>query len=275
MKTVFFNSSHASPTLKSQYTLSLPGGLTLREGDTIALQSLTAPYCVFNISSFYNNNSFSYIFNGTTYTMTVRDGYYTITDLNNLLQATMKANGHYRLDSVGTEVYYLKIYYNPNLYAVQLNCSVISSTLPVGYTNPQNFYTSGADTCMQLVIPATNITQMFGFVPGTYPAAPQSTAYSTVSTKTPNGAQVNSFILTCSLVNNTLNPSRSDAFYSFAPNVSFGQNINVQPNNLIWMPTRAGSYSSITIQFLDQNYGTIQNWQDTNVAVQLLIKSST
>ena len=65
MQALFFNSSHVDLNQKSRYTLQLPNGLVIRPGDQVALQSLQVPYCVFNISSYYQNNQLGYIYNNT------------------------------------------------------------------------------------------------------------------------------------------------------------------------------------------------------------------
>jgi hypothetical protein len=166
----------------------------------------------------YNNNYFGYKFNGITYTINLLDGYYDMNDLNAQLQNAFYTNGHYRVQSNGDYFYPAQLQYNPNLYAIQLNTFVITSTLPSGWTNRANFNVV-ADTSVQLYIPDTNIKNVFGYNAGYYPPNPSSTIYSKISDFTPIGSPLNSIIMKCNLVDNKL-CIPSDILYAITPNVS-------------------------------------------------------
>jgi hypothetical protein len=280
MKTLILNNSHVvAGSDNSIYSFKFPGGgIALKHGDQIGVQFIQVPYCWYNISAANNNNSFGYKLKGVTYTITITDGFYNTQDLNFLMQSAMYNNGHYLLDSDDNEYYFAQLTTNANLYAIQFDAFVIPQTLPVGYTNPANVLyntvTFTGDTCMQLYVPDTLFKNIIGFSTGSYPAAVQSTIYSITSnaTNAPNLTPVNSIIMRCSLCDNkyTVPP---DVMYSFSPNTTFGNNIVINPASIAWIDCKVGSFTQLDIQFMDQNFNPMQ-WRDSNICVQLLIKSA-
>lgn len=89
---------------KSQYAYNLiNGGVTVPEGSLMCISKVTIPHSWFNINSaLYNNNSFQYTFPTSTgkqtFTITLANGYYNDTTINNYLQTQMIANGQYLVD---------------------------------------------------------------------------------------------------------------------------------------------------------------------------------
>ena len=88
-------------TNNSQYSFKFPlGAIDVYDEATIQLSSLTIPYSMQNVNSYYGNNGFSYYAPScasgqTLYNINLPNGFYTINDLNNALQSTLKTNGHY------------------------------------------------------------------------------------------------------------------------------------------------------------------------------------
>ena len=244
------------------------GGITLKKGDKIALSSIVIPYSVFNLTNLYNNNYFGYNFNGQYYKISIQDGYYDMTDLNIILQNYFFSNGHYRLQPDGIVWYPGQLQYNPNLYSVQFNAFVITQTIPSKWTNPANFNVN-SDTTIQLVIPNTNIKNIFGFNPASYPTNPQSTNYQVVSQFTPNGSPLNTVILQCNLVDNKV-CIPNDILYSYAPNVSFGVNQIEKATQYSWADCRVGQFTTLDIKFCDENFNNIV-MQDNNICMLILL----
>lgn len=277
MRTLIFNNTNVvAGSNNSKYSYNfIGGGFKFNKGDKICVQSIQLPYSWFNISSTNNNNSFGYKLNGTTYNINLQNGFYQVSDLNNILQATLIANGHYLIDVNGNNVYYCQLTTNTALYAIQFDSIPIPATLPAGYTNPSNVLynsvTFSTPTTIQLVIPSNNMTLLLGFNAGTYPTTPQTSTYSVISNRTPNLTPVNSVVMRCSAIyNNQVLPS--DILYSFSPNTTFGSNIVITPSVEGWITCKEGTYSSIDITFVDQNYSSIY-MNDNNICCQLLIKS--
>jgi hypothetical protein len=78
------------------------GGFTCNDYE-MCVSSVTLPYSFYNVSSYYSNKTFSLIFPtaGTTiqYDITLPDGFYTVTTINNYIQLECQTRGAYLLDS--------------------------------------------------------------------------------------------------------------------------------------------------------------------------------
>lgn len=270
------NSSNVFGPNKNTYIYNFIGGnFTINEGAEIAISSITIPYSWYNVSTFYNNNTFQFTWTvGTTlstYTVTLPNGFYTVTDINYYLQNYCISNGFYLVNSSGQNVYYLTMSYNTNYYGINILEFPVPTSLPSGYTQPTNWagYPTTA-TCPKFILPATgSIGPIIGYTPGTYGIG-GTNAQSFLSNTTPNGANINSVIVRCNLVNNKIS-SPTDIIDSFPINSAYGANINYVPNFEKWIKIQKGTYSSFTISFYDQNLNPIQIL-DSNVLITLLIR---
>ena len=122
-KTIILNTSNiVENSNNTRFVYNFPSGGFTFKNDMIALLSLYQYFSIFNITSDYGNNTFSYIwFDGVEYTITIPDGYYEISDLNSYFQSIMIANTHYRTNSAGQFIYVLEFIVNTSRYAVQIN----------------------------------------------------------------------------------------------------------------------------------------------------------
>jgi hypothetical protein len=292
MRTLILNSSDivaGSNNSVLQYEFA-GGNINLKKGQKVALASLQMYYSTFNITAANKNNSFSYVWvNGTTYTVTVPDGFYDITALNNYLRFTMVQNTHYLTTTSGNFVYLLSLGINPSRYAVQLNCFRISSaiatanswSLPAGAT-----WVLPTNTIVpEVIVPSattSNFGLIIGFDAGTYPnaviagvppAQTQTPAFTTdqefLSTFTPQVTPVSSFILTCSLINNNY-AVPNNLIYSFSPQGTIGEQFTVAPNQYVFIDVLPGQYSRFQVSFIDQNLRPVAI-QDPNMIIQLVI----
>jgi hypothetical protein len=253
------------------------GMFTIKEDSEIALSSITLPYSWFNITSAYNNNTFQIIWYGSTtitYTVIIPDGFYLISDINNYLENFMIQNSLYLIDSsTGNYIFYVKLFTSSTYYSNQILCFAIPSSLPSGYTAPSGWagFPIIASTPLFTVL-NNNLTVLLGFSAGSYPSITQSTNYSILSNLLPPvGSPVNSIIVRCSLIDNAV-AMPTDILDSFPINATFGSNINYSPNYEKWISIRKGTYSNITITFVDQDFNNIVIL-DPNVIITLLIKN--
>lgn len=258
----------------SVYRYTFPAGSIKFKDSKVAVSSISIYYSWFNILAASNNNSFKFIWpTGTTYTVTLSDGFYSIDNINTALQQFCVSNGLYLINSSGQYVYYLEFQTNSNYYAIQFNAFSVPTALPTGYTAPANWpgYPTVANT-PQLIVPATNFRNIIGFNAGTYPAVQQTTTYSKLSDFTPQVTPVQSVILSCSLLNNRYsNPGT--VLYSFSPaNTTFGSLIQSNPYEFAFVDIQQGNYPYFDIQFLDQDFNALQI-KDSNLVVTLLIKT--
>lgn len=276
MRVVVLNSTSVVPnTQNSRYRFRFASTARFKK-DQIALSNIQIYYSWFNITGQNNNTTFQYIWTdtsgSTTYTVTMPDGNYEVADINAYLQKQFVLNGHYLVNDVGDYVYYAQLLVNPTYYAVEIKTYPLPATLPVGWTNPAGVLLGVTDT-PQIIIPATKIRTLLGFNAGTYPPALQTTAYNVLSQNPPQVATVQSVIVLCSLLNNTLtNPNTF--LYSFgASEVGFGRLIAVQPPELIFTDITDGVYDFFEITLVDQNFVPI-DIKDPNIVIQLVVKKS-
>lgn len=252
------------------------GSFELKKGSQICISNMSVPYAWFNVNqTYYNNTSFQYTFTtgaGTvTRTVNILNGFYLVSDINNLLVADMTSAGYYLVDSTGSNIYNLSIAQDITYYSNQIIALAFPTSLPAGYSNPNSLsFPATASTPQFIVLSTNNFNSLIGFAPGTYPPAIQATNYSVIGTITPVITPVNSVIVRVSLVNNGVSIP-SDIIDSFPITVTFGANINYSPNFEKWVDINPGKYSSMTITLVDNNFNTIYS-NDPSVTITLLIK---
>lgn len=292
MKTIILNSSNVvAGSNNSIFSYRFPNGGYNFKDDSIAIQEVALYFSAFNITTDYNNNSFSYIWvDGTTHQVLIPDGYYSIRSLNEYLQFVMIQNGHYLVTAGGDNVYLLEMIINEPRYAVQLNEYLISTTIATqnGWVLPPSptwQIPTTNDILPYFVIPNTGFKDVIGFSAGQYPAGAitgtpptqvQTPAFtgsqSQLSNLAPQVTPYSSFLMYCSLVNNrSVIPSQ--LLFSFTPtNVVFGGLSSYQVSELAWNKVEDGQYNEFTIEFRDQ-LGRQVKFQDPNTLITLITKN--
>lgn len=280
--TLVLNSSNVVGANNNTFQYNFIQGSFDVQNYEIAVGALTIPYSWFNVTSFYNNQSFTIVFPylATSYTMniTLPNGFYSINDINNYVQLQCINQGLY-LISGGVNYYYFNISVNTSLYAVQIILSLVPTTLPTGYSQPATGFWSttsgnGLPTSTKtptFSLPATgSIGSLIGFAPGVTLGPSTTQSLSFTSTSTPVGSTVNGLLIKCSLINNSVTQP-SDILDAVPINSTFGSNITYNPSFQKWIKMRDGRYSSMTITFTDQNYNTLYA-QDPNILLTLLLR---
>ena len=130
--------------------------------------------------------------------------------------------------------------------------------------------------------PATNKTpqltfgtafgSLIGMSAQTYPATIQSTNQSQISTITPIISPVNSYILTCNLINSKYSIP-SNVFFSLPLNGSLGQLISYVAPSVVYSDIAPNTYSTIVIQMYDQNFNKLE-LKDNEIVLTLAIDDS-
>lgn len=282
---VINSSNNVNPQTNTSFKYPFLGGNFDAKDMEMCVSALAVPYSWFNVSSFYNNQSFSLIFptgiatGALTYTLniTLPAGFYQVSDIQNYIQNQCIAQGLYLVNSSSQNVYYFTIATNVTYYTTQIVCSPVPTSLPVGYTYaasgkyssstglPATGYTS------QFVLPTSaGINTLIGWTAGTYPAAQQTTIYTGLGTVTPIGSTVNSVTLRCNILRNDVTVP-SDILDNFPINATFGSNITYTPSFEKWIPISNGTYSNLALQMVDQNLNSIVA-NDSNVSITLLIR---
>jgi len=266
-----------SNNTRYSYTF-LNNNLTLLDEAEICVSNITIPYSWFNVTTAYANTTFSIIWTvGLTQIgipLTLQEGFYTVTTLNEAIQQLCIDNGLYLINVQGNYVYYLTLLYNPSTYGVQLICSLVPSSLPSGWTQPSGFfgYPTVPTTPQFVLVPESNLYQILGFVNNAvYPSSPSLNPVSFLSTFTPIGSNVNSLIIRCNLVNNSVG-FPSDILDTMPITGTFGSNLNYSPYALKWLRISSGIYQKLEIQIVDQNLNSMVIL-DSNVCISLLINN--
>ena len=269
---LLLNSSNAVPNeptgfggrqTYSSFTFNFSQSVSLT-GKVLSLAGLDMFYSWYSVTQLFGNNSFSYVWNAnppSTYNVVIPDGFYSIVELNAYFEFVMVTNKTYLIDNNGSNVYYLSLDTNPSSYGVQLNIASLPNTLPVGWSIPvgATWTLPATPSTPQFIVNNSNFGDLIGFLgdassPVSYPPIIQTSNYSAVSTYTPQVSPVNSVIMTIDIGTNPYNKGISPILYTFAPvNTTFGQNIEIKPPQLLWTDIISGSYSTMTITFLDQN----------------------
>ena len=268
---LILNSSNVVGSNANTYNYNFIGGnFQVDEGDEICVASATIPYSWYNVTT-TQTITITWA-TGTTFTWTIPAGFYTVSDLNLLLQTFCINNNLYLINASGVYVYYLALYTNSTYYKVQLIAQVVPTSLPSGYSAPSGFagYPATATT-PQITLSSSSSTfnSIIGFATGTFPSA-TSANISVLSTLTPIGSAVNSLLMTCNLCSNPV-AMPNDIIAGIPITSTFGSNINYQPPYQQWVKIRAGRYSTMTIRLIDQSLTPIQAL-DSNILIVLNIR---
>lgn len=261
MRTLILSQKNVVPGSNNtvfEYTFPA-GGIKLEAHTKIALASITLYNSTPNISAALNNNTFSYVWVDTlTYTVTMPDGFYEISDINNFLHQTMLNNFHYLTEvTTGDAVWFLTMNVNTSTYKVDVLAYPMNTTTypPGSYTVPAGatWTVPATNANPQLVVPATNFQYILGFAPGTYPTL-NNVAVITVSSSSipPQVNPLSSYLVKCNLVNNPYGIPNS-LIYSFPPSGGFGQQYVVAPNEYSFIDCQDGFYNVMRIEITDQN----------------------
>jgi len=249
-------------------------GFRIEDNAEICVSSVQVPYSWYNVSYFYQNTKFNLIFpsSGSTNTLnvTIPDGFYTVPQLQSYIEKVCIDNNYYLINSSGNYVYYVNLSYNIRAYKVQLICSLVPITLPVGWTNP-GWTLPTVTRCPQFQVLDNYFGKLIGFNIGTYPTTTISN-FDKLSDYTPLGSNVNSIVMRCNLVsNNVCYPS--DIIDAFAiSNATFGANINYSSSYEKWVKIQSGTYQTLTVTMQDESFNDIK-MNDSNSVITLIIRN--
>lgn len=290
MKTIVMNSSNlVNNGQNNQMVYRFPNSVLFKDAQ-LAFVSCSMYYSWYNVASTLSNNTFSYNWiNGagvaTTYTLTVPDGLYEISALNDFLQYSFIANGHYLVNASGENVYYGEFTVNPSRYAIQIDTYLFPTALPVGWTNPAGVAFPPQSFNPIITLPSM-INDILGYVVGfatnqnlnnayvpptsTYVSKTATGTLSYISTKAPNVQQNSSLLFSVSNINNPYSQPTS-IVYTLVPTVNAGEIINDKPPNFIWNTLTDGTYNELRLTILGTNLNPIQI-NDPAITIVMAIK---
>ena len=112
------------------------GGFTADNCEMCA-SSISIPYSWNNVSTYYNNKTFSLIFptaaTTVTYSFVLPEGFYTVNDINYCIQQTCISNGAYLIDSSANNVYFTNMAYNATYYCTASKSYFFQYRQPLGH----------------------------------------------------------------------------------------------------------------------------------------------
>jgi len=293
MKTLILNSTNLVPDGNNNKLIFRFPNSVLFKNSQIAFAGCSMYYSWFNITSSLTNNTFSYNWiNGagvaTTYTITIPDGLYEISTLNQYLQFEFIRNGHYLVNSSGQNVYYAQFSVNAPRYAVQIDTFLFPTALPVGWTNPAAVPFPPQSFNPNITLPA-KVNEILGYVAGyatnqnlnnAY-VAPVGSQYisklangtiSYISTTAPNVQPNSSLLFSLSGVDNAYaNPT--SIIYTLVPQVAIGEIVLEKPSEFIWNKLIDGTYNQLTLTILGTDLNPIKI-NDPAMTILLVIKET-
>jgi len=288
MKTLILNQTNVvAGTNNTLMEYTFPsGGIQLKQGQQVALGSITMYNSTPNIAPVYVNNSFQYQWiDNLPYTVSIATGFYEISDLNNYMHQTMLNNGHYLIEnSTGNFVWFLTMAVNASTYAIDVVTYRMNTTLfPIGAGTTQYSYPAttvspwtnpGTNPYPQLIVQSNNFQSIIGFAAGSYPSSLALTGnnITTSSTSIPQVSPLSAYTVKCNLVNNAYSIP-NNLIYSFPPANAFGAQFIVSPNQYSFIDVSPGYYNVFRIEFTDQNNRGVVIL-DPNITVLIIIKDA-
>ena len=273
------NTSYVADS-NNTFIYSLPSSAKFTNKSKVGLVSLSVYNSTFNVTASRGNNTVTFVWPSATpvtTTFTIPDGYFSASDLNSWLQSQMYSNNYYVKSNNGTNViYFYEIVQNSVRYSIQLNSYYIptsANATTLGYSQPAGATWSypASNQTPQLTF-GTAFGSLIGMTAQTYPATIQSTNQSQISTITPIISPVNSYILTCNLINSKYSIP-SNVFFSLPLNGSLGQLISYVAPSVVYSDIAPNTYNNIIIQMFDQNFNKLE-LKDNEIVLTLAIDDS-
>lgn len=229
-----------------------------------------------NITAAKGNNTFSIIHptlaGSSTLNLTIPDGGYDISDLNNYLRYYLVNNGYYiQNNSTNEQIVYCKLQVNPSIYAVEFVSYPMPTALPSGYTAGSAITFPATVKGPQLIVNQAGFGTVIGFALGTFPAVQPTVLTTSTSTLVPQVSDVTNVVLTLDSAMNPFAPN-SKVIHSISPaGYAYASLIKSEPSEISWVPQQSGWRQSITIQLVNQNLIPLEQY-DTDVTIKLLLR---
>ena len=293
---VFNQKNISNTTTNSQLTYRFPNSVVLKD-KYIAVSSISMFYSWFNITQRTQTNTVKFTWDSgnpvlSNITITIPDGLYEITDINNYFQYFCIDNGFYWIEtSTGNYIYPFEIAVNAQRYAVQLNTFLIPTSTPVGYSTPTNFvgwptitqnpiitfpfafniivgYSAGFSSNNNLgdaYVPPVPSTKQQNFV-----AKDGVGTLSYLSDLSPQVQPNSNVLFSISNINNPYTQP-SSIIFSISPSVAVGEQIFQIPPNFMWNKMIDGTYNEIKLTLLGTDLEPLFI-NDPNMTILLTIR---
>ena len=293
----------------SKFRFKFSRTVNFKKGTKLAISKINMYYSWENITTTFNNQSFSYTWwnssgvQNKTYSLTIPQGYYSYSDINDWLYNELCNRGHYltysteanakgssngQSWSTSTKYVFIELMENSTYYSCQFRLYALPMyhlTTPT-YTKPADVtgyewrvpsvIIDGLNTYYatpKIIISSSNkFSDIIGFDAGTYGTGQNATSggiQDYISTYTPTIDPVGSVLVFCSLANNSYS-SPNNLIDTFTYSVDYGSMIAIENNNLNWIDVMEGSYSEFYIEFKNQDFGNM-TIKDPNCVLSMVL----
>lgn len=292
---LILNSTNAilnpSTNTYSTFKYTFPSNSSFQDKQLL-LTSIVYPFSNFNFrANPYQNTQFGVTWiNGTGATVTLQDGYYDATSINQSLQEFMISQGWYTQSGTGATLmdqFYLTIQPNSTFYSEQLNSFPVptaAQAAAAGIYQPTPItwaYPAVATNPQFVILPplpnpyGTSFSASLGFNPQTWPATgTPGSNQSLLSNFTPQINPVTTVVVLCSLVNNTFARQNQVLFAFSTGDTEFGAYKEVYPPQELWLQCSRGNFSDFTLTFVDQTTNNPIPLQDNTITAMLSVRDT-
>ena len=275
MRTISITSSNIVNNKNAHLRYNFPSGSVFKNKQ-IGLASLSMFFSYHTISQKKNNNKFQYIWDGTTYDVTIPDLIASIETINNAFQFTMRTNNHYEVNADGDSVYFMEFIAD----ATRNSVTIITKKVPTSSTttNPSgsnSHFTYPSSEFMPVVkmISSNNFHKIIGYE-NTFQSSSTLANTQTVNSSTSPIVNPDSQLIveiTNGIINNEYaNPQ--GIIHSFFIFSSIGSLIETKPNEVAFVDIQDGEHTFIDIQIKNAATLELLDLLDPEVNILLLIK---
>lgn len=272
---LIINKNNLVPGSLNTYKYNFSSNVDMSNID-IGLGSASIWFSWRNITNAKSNNKFSIIhptFAGnTTLNLTIPDGGYEISDINNYLRYYLVNNGYFIQNNTTQEqIVYAKFQVNPSTYTIEFVAYPMPTSLPSGFTAGSAITFPTTTRTPQLIVNQAGFGTVIGFALGTFPSSQPIILTTVASTSIPIVSDVTNVVLTLDSAMNPFAPN-SKVIHSISPaGYTYASLIKSEPNEVSWIPQQSGWRQSITIQLVNQNLIPIEQY-DTDLTIKLLLR---
>ena len=260
-RTLVINSSNYVVGSNNKFVYRFPNTVNFEAGSSIGLSGISIYNSTFNVERSRGNNVIQIIWIGIMHTIVFEDGYYTVNDLNFKIQQYCILNNLYMTTNGGTNIiYFIELVMNSVRYSVQLNVYPIpteTQSIALNYIKPGNTWNFPLNTITpQFNILSQQFGNLIGFTFGLYPLTSQATTQSFLSSTTPIISPVNSYLLTCNLLNSKYSIPNT-TFYSLPLSGSLGSLITSNISSIVYNAINPQPYNELVLTFFDQYFNPL------------------
>lgn len=225
-----------------------------------------------NISAEVGNNQFTFTWvNGEVYTHTIPDGNYTIEQIDLIFKNVFETKKWYCTDITNSrnKIGFLDLLINPTEYGSQLVFYPLPTSAEatnLGYGIPTGANWSFPTTSTNIKISfSSGFGSLFGFTADEYGQG--STPITLNSNITPQIALVNTLIIRCNLINDSI-AEPYDVLNALDASGEFGSLLKFQSSQILYNNIASNTFSEIVVYFSDQNLNHL-NIRDPEVCIIL------